>query len=139
MLTPFHLAIGVHDLEAAERFYREVMGCPVGRRGQDWIDFNFMGHQVVCHKVANVAQSFENPVDGDAVPIPHFGVVLTQSAFATLRDRLLAQGVKFVIEPTTRFLGEPGEQSIMFLRDPSGNAIEFKAFKDIELSLFATD
>ena len=94
---------------------------------------------MVCHKVANVAQGFENPVDGDAVPIPHFGVVLTQSVFETLRDRLLAQGVEFVIEPTTRFLGEPGEQSIMFLRDPSGNAIEFKAFKDIELSLFATD
>ena len=139
MLTPFHLAVGVSDLEAAERFYRDVLGCSVRRRGQEWVDFNLMGHQVVCHKVPNMAQHSENPVDGDAVPVPHFGVVLTQSVFATLRDRLLARGVEFVIEPTTRFLGEPGEQSIMFLRDPSGNAIEFKAFKDIESALFATD
>ncbi len=139
MLTPFHLAIGVSDLKAAECFYRDVMGCPVGRRGQDWVDFNLMGHQLVCHRVPVLAQQFENPVDGDAVPVPHFGVVLTLSDFALLRDRLQKQGVEFVIEPTTRFVGEAGEQSIMFLRDPSGNAIEFKAFQNIETALFATE
>ena len=137
MLTPFHLAIGVSDLGAAEVFYRDVLGCSLGRRSDHWIDFNLFGHQLVCHEVPTVkGATASNPVDGEEVPVPHFGVVLTLEAFESLRARLVASGMTFVIEPQTRFQGEAGEQRTMFLLDPSRNAIEFKAFRDIDDALF---
>ncbi|MBT3463134.1 MAG: VOC family protein [Gammaproteobacteria bacterium] len=137
MLTPFHLAIGVSDLSAAEVFYRDVLGCTLGRRSDQWIDFNLFGHQLVCHEVlASAGAAATNPVDGENVPVPHFGVVLALDAFESLKQRLVAQGVTFVIEPQTRFQGEAGEQRTMFLLDPSKNAIEFKAFRNIDESLF---
>ena len=137
MLTPFHLAIGVSDLSAAEVFYRDVLGCTLGRRSDQWIDFNLFGHQLVCHEVlASAGAAATNPVDGENVPVPHFGVVLALDAFESLKQRLVAQGVTFVIEPQTRFQGEAGEQRTMFLLDPSKNAIEFKAFGNIDESLF---
>ena len=137
MLTPFHLAIGVSDLSAAEVFYRDVLGCTLGRRSDQWIDFNLFGHQLVCHAVpASAGAAATNPVDGENVPVPHFGVVLALDAFESLKQRLVAQGVTFVIEPQTRFQGEAGEQRTMFLLDPSKNAIEFKAFRNIDESLF---
>ena len=137
MLTPFHLAIGVSDLSAAEVFYRDVLGCTLGRRSDQWIDFNLFGHQLVCHEVlASAGAAATNPVDGENVPVPHFGVVLALDAFESLKQRLVAQGVTFVIEPQTRFQGEAGEQRTMFLLDPSRNAIEFKAFRDIDDALF---
>ena len=137
MLTPFHLAIAVSDLAAAEVFYREVIGCTLGRRRDHWIDFNLFGHQLVCHEVPSAqGAAVSNPVDGEDVPVPHFGVVLTLDAFESLKRRLVDKGVTFVIEPQTRFQGEAGEQHIMFLLDPSKNAIEFKAFRDINDALF---
>ena len=137
MLTPFHLAIGVSDLGAAETFYTEVLGCTLGRRSTHLIDFNLFGHQLVCHEVPNAqGAAASNPVDGEAVPVPHFGVVLTLEAFESLRQRLVANRVTFVIEPQTRFKGEAGEQRTMFLLDPSENPIEFKAFNDIDNALF---
>ena len=137
MLTPFHLAIGVTDLGAAEVFYREVLGCTLGRRSTHWIDFNLFGHQLVCHEVSrSQGAGASNAVDGEAVPVPHFGVVLTLEAFESLRQRLVTKGVTFMIEPCTRFKDEAGEQRTMFLLDPSKNPIEFKAFKDINDNLF---
>jgi len=131
-LTPFHLAFPVDDLQAARRFYGTVMGCPEGRSAEDWIDFDLFGHQIVAHRVAERSERVagHNPVDGHAVPVPHFGVVLSPEAWRALADRLVAHGVRFVIEPHTRFAGEPGEQSTMFFHDPAGNALEFKAFAD---------
>lgn len=131
-LTPFHLAFPVDDLQAARRFYGTVMGCPEGRSAEDWIDFDLFGHQIVAHRVAERSERVagHNPVDGHAVPVPHFGVVLNPEAWRALADRLVAHGVRFVIEPHTRFAGEPGEQSTMFFHDPAGNALEFKAFAD---------
>lgn len=131
-LTPFHIAFPVDDLGAARHFYGSVMGLPEGRSADDWIDFDLFGHQIVAHRVADrrAGVAGHNPVDGHAVPVPHFGVVLTPDRFAALADRLRAQGVAFVIEPHTRFAGEPGEQSTMFFYDPAGNALEFKAFAD---------
>jgi len=137
--SPFHLAIPVYDLAAAERFYVEVLGCATGRRSAQWIDFNLFGHQLVCHTVDEPAQSRTtagNPVDGHEVPVPHFGVVLDIPTWMRLRDRLLKLNVQFVIEPYIRFAGEIGEQATMFLLDPSGNALEFKGFADIEGELF---
>ncbi len=137
MLTPFHLAIGVKDLAAAAVFYQDVLGCSLGRRSEHWIDFNLFGHQLVCHEVPDATGvAASNPVDGEAVPIPHFGVVLTLDAFESLQQRLVAKGVAFVIEPQTRFQGASGEQRTMFLLDPSKNAIEFKAFENIDDDLF---
>lgn len=136
-LTPFHIAFPVDDLAAARAFYGEVMGCPEGRSDTDWIDFNLYGHQIVAHRVAgHCAAPAHNPVDGHAVPVPHFGVVLTPAEWRALADRLTAHGVVFVIEPQTRFAGQPGEQSTMFFLDPAGNALEFKAFADMG-NLFA--
>jgi len=131
-LTPFHLAFPVDDLAAARHFYGTVMGCPEGRSADDWIDFDLFGHQIVAHRVGErrAAVAGHNPVDGHAVPVPHFGVVLTHDAWRSLADRLRAHGVQFVIEPHTRFAGEAGEQSTMFFHDPAGNALEFKAFAD---------
>ncbi len=131
-LTPFHLAFPVDDLGAARHFYGTVIGCPEGRSAEDWIDFDLFGHQIVAHRVAERRERIagHNPVDGHAVPVPHFGVVLDPEAWRALADRLVANGVRFVIEPHTRFAGEPGEQSTMFFHDPAGNALEFKAFAD---------
>jgi len=129
----FHLAIPVDDLDAAQRFYGEVLGCPRGRSADRWIDFDLYGHQLVVHRVdstGSVAVHGTNPVDGDDVPVPHFGVLLTPDDWQVLADRLRNAGVTFVIEPHTRFAGEVGEQSTMFLLDPAGNALEFKAFAD---------
>lgn len=139
-LTPFHLAIRVHSLSAARNFYGELLGCSEGRSAEDWIDFNLYGHQLVCHRMTDpVAAPIQgtNPVDGDAVPVPHFGVVLESQQWQDLAQRLTEAGVTFVIEPHTRFPGTPGEQSTLFLLDPSGNALEFKAFADIDNQLFA--
>ncbi|MEO7917815.1 MAG: VOC family protein [Dokdonella sp.] len=141
MPNPFHLAIPVHDLVAARAFYGGLLGCPEGRSSAQWIDFNLYGHQLVCHVVdgsAPVGPSGNNPVDGHAVPVPHFGVVLDREDWDTLAERLRSAGIAFVIEPHVRFVGQPGEQATMFLLDPSGNALEFKSFADIEGQLFAT-
>src|SRR5689334_8222232 len=126
---PFHLAIPVDDLAAARRFYGEVLGCPEGRSAPDWIDFDLYGHQLVAHLDPTPrAAVHHNPVDGHDVPVPHFGVVLTMARWQELAARLTKAGMKFDIAPTVRFKGQPGEQATMFFRDPSGNALEFKAF-----------
>lgn len=141
-LRPFHLAFPVHDLDAARAFWGGVMGCPEGRSSAEWIDFDFFGHQIVAHLVPDGQGAGEdaddgaNSVDGHQVPVPHFGIVLTLEDWQTLADRLAAAGTKFVIEPYIRFKGQVGEQATMFFRDPSGNAIEMKAFRDLD-QLFA--
>ena len=138
-LRPFHIAFPVDDLAAARHFYGTVLGLPEGRSAEHWIDFDLFGHQIVAHfkpRAAGKDASHSNPVDGHDVPIPHFGVVLTQPDWETLAGRLQAVGTKFVIEPYTRFKGEVGEQSTMFFLDPAGNALEFKAFADLS-QLFA--
>ena len=136
---PFHLAFPVDDLEAARRFYGELLGCPEGRSSDRWIDFDLHGHQVVAHLAPEAApRRASNPVDGEDVPVPHFGLVLAMDEWKALADRLRGGGVEFVIEPTIRFEGQPGEQATMFLLDPAGNALEFKAMAD-PASLFAKD
>ncbi len=132
-LRPFHLAFPVHDLAAARAFYGQAMGCPEGRSSDEWIDFNLYGHQIVTHLVPGMAapDAGGNAVDGHHVPVPHFGIVLEMADWKTLADRLVAAGTEFVIEPYVRFKGVPGEQATMFFRDPSGNAIEMKAFEDL--------
>jgi extradiol dioxygenase family protein len=136
-LPPFHLAFPVHDLSAARRFYGELLGCPEGRSSSQWIDFDFYGHQIVAHLAPQeCGQRGTSAVDGDDVPVRHFGVVLQLPQWAELAGKLRAAGTKFVIEPHTRFKGEPGEQATMFFLDPSGNAIEIKAFASLD-SLFA--
>ncbi len=137
-LPPFHLAFPVDDLAAARRFYGEVMGCAEGRSSDEWIDFDFHGHQIVAHLAPGQAgDRASNHVDGLGVPVPHFGLVLTMADWDALAARLQAGGCDFVIAPTIRFKGQPGEQATMFLRDPSGNALEFKAFAN-PANLFAT-
>jgi extradiol dioxygenase family protein len=136
-MNVFHLAFPVHDLDAARQFYGGVLECPEGRSSDSWIDFDLYGHQIVTHlapESAGVRAS--NEVDTDDVPVPHFGVVLPMNEWRKLADRLTAKGVKFVIEPKIRFAGEVGEQATMFFLDPSGNALEFKAFNDL-FQLFA--
>lgn len=142
-LVPFHLAIPVDDIEAARKFYGGVLGFSEGRSDTRWIDWNFRGHQVVTHQVGDDAPTAPrdgvagtNPVDGHDVPVPHFGLVLPVDEFKVLADKLTAIGTEFVIEPYVRFAGEPGEQWTMFFFDPAGNALEFKAFADLE-QLFA--
>jgi len=136
-LTPFHLAIPVHDLKLAAAFYEGMLGCSRGREDTQWIDFNLYGHQLVCHEVTNyAADRASRPVDGQGVPVPHFGVVLELPEWRELRDRLVSAKIEFVIEPYIRFEGETGEQATMFFLDPSGNAIEFKSFGNIEEDLF---
>jgi hypothetical protein len=131
-LRPFHIAFPVDDLDAARHFYGAVLGCPEGRSSEQWIDFDLFGHQIVAHKKPRgEAKAHSNPVDGHDVPIPHFGVVLTPEQWNQLAERVRTAGVSFVIEPYTRFAGLPGEQSTMFFLDPSGNALEFKAFADL--------
>ena len=136
-LPPFHLAFPVNDLAAARAFYGGVMGCPEGRSSDEWIDFDFYGHQIVTHLAPDSGDRAHNPVDGHNVPVPHFGVVLTMPQWQDLTERMEAAGTEFVIAPTIRFKGEAGEQATMFFRDPAGNALEFKAFAD-PAQLFAT-
>jgi extradiol dioxygenase family protein len=136
-VPPFHLAFPVHDLGAARDFYDGLIGCPEGRSSPEWIDFDFFGHQIVAHlDPAMEPRPHHNEVDGHQVPVPHFGAVLPMDEWQALADRLTAAGADFVIEPTIRFAGQPGEQAVMFLRDPSGNAIEMKAMRD-PANLFA--
>jgi len=130
-LTPFHIAFPVSDLAAARDFYGRVLGCLEGRSSEAWIDFDLFGHQIVAHhKPGGRPDLHHNPVDGDDVPVPHFGVVLSMEAWNALAKRLRAAGVAFVIEPHVRFQGQVGEQATMFFLDPAGNALEFKAFAD---------
>lgn len=141
-LPPFHLAIPVNDLDAARAFYGGTLGLAEGRSGRKWIDWDFEGHQLVTHQVGEAARPARdavagtNPVDGHDVPVPHFGLVLSVAGFERLAERLTAADTEFVIEPYVRFEGEPGEQRTMFLLDPAGNALEFKAFRNID-QLFA--
>lgn len=135
---PFHLAFPVRDLEAARAFYVDLLGCRTGRSSSRWIDFDLYGHQIVAHLVdADRAGPPTNPVDGDAVPVPHFGLVLAWDDWEALHRRLAAAGVEFQIPPRVRFAGQVGEQGTFFLFDPSGNALEFKTFRDLD-QLFAT-
>lgn len=133
-LAPFHLAIPVHDLPAARRFYGEVFGLAEGRSSAQWVDFDFFGHQLVIHEhppTTSQLVAHTNPVDGHDVPVPHFGVVLAWEDWEALAERLQRLGTRFVIEPYVRFKGQVGEQATLFLLDPCGNALEFKAFRDI--------
>ena len=141
MLQPFHIAIPVRDIAEARAFYGNLMGCSEGRSSEHWVDFNFYGHQFVVHLNPNLGKdgkidSHYNPVDGQAVPVPHYGVVLAMEQWEELATKMKAAQTEFVIEPYVRFKGEVGEQATMFFFDPSGNALEFKAFKDIS-NLFA--
>jgi extradiol dioxygenase family protein len=153
-LRPFHLAFPVDDLEAARRFYGGLIGCPEGRSAPEWVDFDFYGHQIVAHLVypspsgegqgvggassetsltptpSLKGRGYSNPVDGEDVPVPHFGIVLPMDEWKELAERLESAGVEFVISPTIRFEGQPGEQATMFFLDPAGNALEFKAMAD---------
>ncbi len=141
-ITPFHLAIQVRDIDEAREFYGKKMGLPEGRSSDQWIDFNLFGHQLVTHlnpaigKTGSVS-SIANHVDGHGVPVPHFGVVLTMADWQRFSETLKTFISEFLIEPYIRFAGEPGEQATLFFKDPSGNALEFKAFNDIESQLFA--
>jgi uncharacterized protein len=135
-LTPFHVALQVRDIAEARRFYGGVLGCPEGRSDRDWVDFDLYGHQLVCHLNPQLGprgriSSLFNPVDGHGVPVPHCGVVLESAQWQELAVRLRLHEVEWVVEPHTRFAGAPGEQSTLFILDPSGNALEFKSFRDL--------
>jgi extradiol dioxygenase family protein len=130
-LRPFHLAFPVRDIAEARSFWGGVIGCREGRSAEDWVDFDFYGHQIVAHLAPRQPAEASNPVDGHDVPVPHFGVVLAMDDWQAIAERLTAAGTEFVIEPHVRFKGQPGEQATMFFRDPSGNAIEMKAFADL--------
>lgn len=133
----FHLAFPVHSLEAARAFYGGILGCAEGRSSPEWVDFDFFGHQIVAHlSVAEGGCEGANEVDGEQVPVRHFGVILTPCKFKEISENLKAKKIEFIIEPQVRFKGQAGEQFTMFLRDPSGNALEFKAFEN-ESSIFA--
>lgn len=138
MRPRFHLAFPVHDLEAARGFYEGLLGCGVGREAPRWIDFDFHGHQITAHLAETGGEVAANPVDGDRVPARHFGLILERPAWDALAQRLLEADATFLIEPKVRFRGRPGEQATMFVRDPSGNALEFKSFAD-EAAIFARD
>ena len=136
-LRPFHVAVPVDDLAAAREFYGGLLGCPEGRSAEQWVDFNLFGHQVVIHyKPKSAEQLHTNPVDGKNVPVPHYGVVLPWETFQSFSRELAEKGIDFVIEPYIRFEGEVGEQATMFFLDPAGNALEFKAFRNMD-QLFA--
>ncbi|WP_150451067.1 VOC family protein [Arenibacter lacus] len=137
-ITPFHIAIPVHNLDECRTFYREVLQCEEGRSSDHWVDFNLFGHQLVIHykPKENKKQPHTNAVDGKEVPVPHYGVVLPWEVFESFSKRLKDKGVHFVIEPYIRFKGEVGEQATMFFLDPAGNALEFKSFRDMD-QLFA--
>jgi hypothetical protein len=138
-LPPFHFAFPVNDLAAARDFYGRLLGCAEGRSAEHWVDFDLRGHQIVAHLAPKAApRNATNPVDGEEVPVPHFGLVLPMDEWKALAERLESAGVEFIIAPTVRFAGEPGEQATMFLSDPAGNALEFKAMAD-PAKLFATN
>ena len=126
----FHLAIPVSDLDRANDFYVNILGCSKGRSSTKWIDFNFYGHQLVCHEVKRSVNKNSNDVDGNNIPVPHFGIILDWDQFQKLSANLQSKNINFIIEPTIRFKGKVGEQAIMFLKDPSDNAIEFKSFRN---------
>jgi len=129
-LRPFHLAFPVKNLKETRYWYTKILGCSVGRESSDWIDFNLFGHQIVAH-LSNTQDLFDiNEVDGENVPVRHFGVILKPSEWNQLKEKFILNKIKFIIEPTTRFKGSSGEQSTMFIKDPSGNALEFKSFSD---------
>ncbi|TPQ25077.1 MULTISPECIES: VOC family protein [Cupriavidus] len=131
-MPPFHLAFPVNNIAEARAFYGDLLGCPEGRSAEDWVDFNFYGHQIVAHLAPEeVGHRKTSAVDGDAVPVRHFGAVLSMDQWEAQAEKLKAAGIKFIIEPHIRFKGEPGEQATMFFLDPSGNALEIKAFADI--------
>lgn len=132
MKYPFHLAIPVDNLIKAAHFYENILGCVRGRSSDSWVDFNLFGHQVVCHEVKTQDSIKMKPVDGDDIPVPHFGVILNFVEFDELVEKLQKSSYQFFIEPKIRFAGKKGEQRIMFLKDPSGNALEFKAFKSLD-------
>jgi len=135
----FHLAFPVDDLQAARRFYGDVLGCPQGRESDHWIDFDFLGHQIVAHLAPEECQNAQTgAVDGKDVPVRHFGLILEWGQFDPLAERLRRVGTPFIIDPYVRFAGKPGEQKTMFVRDPAGNALEFKAFRD-DAMVFATE
>jgi hypothetical protein len=136
-LPRFHLAFPVRDLSEARRFYGDLLGCPEGRSSPEWVDFDFYGHQIVAHLCAPGAQSATNEVDGENVPVRHFGVILDLPQWHGLTAKLRQAGVEFIIEPQIRFKGQPGEQATCFFLDPSGNALELKAFAD-DKRVFAT-
>ena len=129
-VPPFHVAFAVDDLAAARDFYGRLLRCPEGRSAEHWVDFDLRGHQIVAHLAPGAGKRAVNPVDGEQVPVPHFGLVLTMDEWQALARRLEAAGVEFIIPPTVRFAGEPGAQATMFLLDPAGNALEFKAMSD---------
>jgi len=129
-MPPFHLAFPVTSLDEARRFYGGLLGCPEGRSSPEWVDFDFYGHQIVAHLTERAGRSETNQVDGDNVPVRHFGVVLPMGQWHTLAETLKSAGVRFIIEPHVRFKGQVGEQATMFFLDPCGNALEFKAFED---------
>ena len=131
-LNPFHLAIPVTDIEESKRFYHNLLGAKIGRFSDTWIDFDFFGHQLVCHLSPASISETSNPVDQEDVPIPHYGVVLDWNEFEKIIKQLEEKKINFIIKPTIRFKGEVGEQAIVFLRDPSGNAIEFKSFRNMD-------
>lgn len=135
-LRPFHLAVPVHNLEECRVFYREILKMKEGRSSDHWVDFDFYGHQFVIHYSPEKTKLHYNPVDGDQVPVPHYGVVLDMETWKELAERLKEAQVEFVIEPTIRFKGQPGEQATLFFLDPAGNALEFKGFADMS-KLFA--
>jgi hypothetical protein len=136
-IQPFHLAIPVKDLNLCRVFYKDILQCKEGRSSDHWVDFDFFGHQLVIHQKDDyIPQRISNPVDGHDVPVPHFGVVLTWEDWTVLAERLQRKRIKFIIAPTIRFQGKVGEQATMFFNDPEGNALEFKAFKDMT-QLFA--
>lgn len=135
-LRPFHLAVPVHNLAVCRKFYSNILGMEEGRSDKKWVDFNFYGHQFVIHETGNKATLANNAVDGQGVPVPHFGVVLTMQDWNQLSENLKEHNVEFIIEPYIRFKGEKGEQATMFFLDPSGNALEFKAFQHLK-GLFA--
>lgn len=138
MNTPFHLAFPVKDIESTRAFFGDLLGCEIGRSTDKWIDFNFFGHQLSAHvKPEELAQANTNAVDGKNVPVRHFGAILEWDQWHELADKLTEYGIEFVIEPYIRFKGEVGEQATMFFLDPSGNALEFKSFKDTS-QIFAT-
>ena len=137
-MQPFHLAIPVNDLEESAEFYEKILGATKGRSSSLWIDYNFFGHQLVCHLVKEKSEVVSNPVDDDDIPVPHFGVVLEWEDFDKLKEDLQEKNFNFYLKPKIRFEGKAGEQATMFIKDPSNNAIEFKAFSDMG-NLFSKD
>ncbi len=138
-LHPFHLAIPVLNIAETRRFYVELLGCKVGREAERWIDFDFFGHQVSAHvRPDEISQILTNPVDGEQVPVRHFGIVMNWEDWQAFRERLNSMGMEYLIKPTIRFKDKAGEQATLFIRDPSGNALEFKSFKN-NANLFARD